>query len=402
MSPFLWDDLDLPEGSRVTEVLHDTVTVSIPADKVDDYVADVLSKKAFDFQMKTICPDDSHEGTFETYAPAKAGPVVNKRPREGVQLCQVYKPAKPPAWDLVCFEPKRNGNRCRVEIHDGKAVLLSSTGLPHWNVQHIIDELETTARNNPGFRGNIMLDGELMHASLDFDTASGMLRNHTVDERASGFYLHLWDAMPITDFDARVCPLTLRDRKRLLEEFLLAVDPSLHVWKNPYFIGKIGEALTYAKQFVIEMGEEGIVMKNMAALYGFSVNGSKANSWLKWKPKFLEDGLIQNMLDGDMRVIGVLEGKGKNRGMLGNLTIEGYLCDDGNIAPDRDPNSVLGGQYIKTDVGSGPSNPQRKEMWKWHLEGTLIGRVVEVKYENVTKNNSLHHPIFYRMREDKS
>jgi ATP-dependent DNA ligase len=407
MSPFLWDDLDLPEGSRITEVLHDTVTVSIPADKVDEYVADVMSKKAidFDFELKTICLDDSHEGTFETYAPIKAGPVVVKRPREGIQLCQVYKPAKPPAWDLVCFEPKRNGNRCRIEIHDGKAVLLSSTGLPHWNVQHIIDELETSAMKWPDVCGNVMLDGELMHDTLDFDTASGMLRNHTVDERASGFFVHVWDAMPIADFDARKCDLTLAQRKELMEvilDYLWLDAPEHHVTKNPYFIGKIDEVLTYAKQFVIEMGEEGIVMKNMAALYGFSVNGSKANSWLKWKPKFLEDGLIQNMLDGDMRVIGALEGKGKNRGMLGNLTIEGYLCDDGNIAPDRDANSVLGGQYIKTDVGSGPSNPQRKEMWKWHQEGTLVGRVVEVKYENVTKNNSLHHPIFYRMREDKN
>lgn len=356
-----------------------------------------------DFKSFPTYPDECSSGSNLGIALVKPAPVVVKRPREGVQLCQVYKPSKPPKWNLICFEPKRNGNRCRVEIHDGKVALLSSTGLTHYNVQHIINELESAAAVFPTCN-NVMLDGELMHESLDFDTASGMLRNHTEDPRATGFYLHLWDMMPIENFDARYCILTLKERKISLEAFLsyfLAVRGNTHVTKNPYFIGPISKVITYAKNFVIDMGEEGIVLKDMNALYRFSVNGSKANSWLKWKPKFLEDGLIQDMHDGDMTIVDAIEGRGKNKGMTGALKIEGYLCDDGNISPVRDSNSVNGGAYLSSEVGTGLSNAQRKELWQWHLEGTLIGRIVEIKYENITKNNSLHHPVFFRMRPDK-
>ena len=397
MGKYIWDNImdqtDLPD--------YEQTELKLAASGALDQFAEenILAG----FKPFETFPDECASGQSLGAVPTKAGPVVNKRPREGVQLCQVYKPAKPPKWDLVCFEPKRNGNRCRAEIRAGKATLLSSTGLPHWNVQHIINELETAASLDP-VCNNIMLDGELMHDTLDFDTASGMLRNHTADERASGFYVHLWDTMPIADFDVRKCVLDLEHRKSNLESILEhfgIIIPFGHVKKNPYFYGQIGEALEYAKKFVIEMGEEGIVMKNARALYAHSINGSKAPSWLKWKPKFLEDGLIQNMYDGDLRIVGAVEGRGKNKGMLGALTIEGYLCDDGNIAPDRDASSELGGQLITTDVGSGPTNAQRKEMWKWHQEGTLIGRVVEVKYENITLQNSLHHPIFFRFRGDK-
>lgn len=360
-----------------------------------------MSQLSFFDPFETYVDGDSSADQGALTPAIKKGPVVNKRPREGVQLCQVFHPDRPPKWSLVCFEPKLNGNRCRTEIRNGKAILLSSTGLPHYNVQHIIDELETTVKNNPGFRESIMLDGELKHFTLDFDTASGMLRNHTEDERGSGFYLHLWDAMPLKDFDARECTMDLQSRKVFLEEFLLVVNPKLHIWKNPYFFGPISLATQYAKKFVIEMEEEGIVMKNACSLYGFSVNGSKAPSWLKWKPKFLEEGLIQDMHDADMRITGAVEGRGKNAGMLGRLEVEGYLCDDGNISPDRDSNSTLGGQYLTSGVGTGPSNPERIAMWKQFQEGTLVGQIAELKYENVTKDNSLHHPVFYRLRPDK-
>lgn len=392
-SPFLWDGLDLPEGGQVVEQTHDAIVVSIPADKVDEYVAQTLEKKRLDFKIETICPDDSHEGTFEDVAPAKAGPVVNKRKREGIQLCKVYDPAKPPKWEEAYFEPKRNGYRCIARIKDAKAELLTSTGLPHWNVDHIKAELENAAKHHSEHCDNIVLDGEVMHTTLDFDTAGGILRKHEPDERADGFRYYVWDAMPVADFDAKSCALVLEDRKKLVQNAVVLVGG--HVEQNPSYRGKLGEIVDWAKQFVIDMGEEGIVAKDVKGLYQFR----KSGVWLKWKPKFLEDGLIQDMHDGDLRVTGAKEGRGKNAGMLGRLELEGYLLSDGNISPD--PPDDEPAVKVTAGCGTGPTDAERIQMWKWFHEGTLVGRVVEVKFENVTKDMSLHHPVYFRFRPDK-
>ena len=89
----------------------------------------------------------------------KPAPVINKRKREGIQLCKVYDPAKPPKWRRAIFERKLDCYRCLARIKDGKAELITSTGLPHWNVGHIARELENAALLSKRL-DNIVLDGE--------------------------------------------------------------------------------------------------------------------------------------------------------------------------------------------------------------------------------------------------
>jgi ATP-dependent DNA ligase len=381
-SPFLWDNL--PETT-----VPDELVLSIPAAEI------LLGKEAVTAVLE-LNADEIDEHIEETLA-KKAGPVVNKRKREGIQLCKVYDPAKPPKWEEAYFEPKRNGYRCIARVKEGKAELLTSTGLPHWNVDHIKADLEKAAAVCPVVCDDIMLDGEVMHDSLDFDTAGGILRKHEPDERALGFYYHTWDMMSVEDFDRKQCALVLEERKKLLTNVVLLVKDAggKYVTLNPCFRGKLREIVEHAKHFVIDLGEEGIVSKDVKGLYQFR----KSGVWLKWKPKFLEDGLIQDMHDGDLRVTGAKEGRGKNAGMLGRLELEGYLLSDGNISPD--PPDDEPAVKVTAGCGTGPTDAERIQMWKWFHEGTLVGRVVEVKFENVTKDMSLHHPVYFRFRPDK-
>jgi len=341
---------------------------------------------------------DEFDATYIPLEP-KPGPVVNKRKREGIQLCKVYDPAKPPKWEEAFFEPKRNGYRCITLVQNGKAELLTSTGLPHWNVDHIRAELEKAAVLYPATCDNTMLDGEVMHDSLDFDTAGGILRKHEPDERSLGFYYHVWDCMGADEFIKKECSRPLVNRKMILGLTILSIKESgsIYVSLNPSFRGKLSEIVEYAKKFVIEMGEEGVVAKDVQGLYQFR----KSGVWLKWKPKFLEDGLIQNMHDADMTIIGAVEGRGKHKGKLGALKIFGYLYDDGNIGTEPPYDGAEEAITVTSEAGTGFTDAQRTEMWQWHLDGTLNGRVVEIKYENVTKDYSLHHPVFFRMRPDK-
>jgi len=100
--------------------------------------------------------------------------------------------------------------------------------------------------------------------------------------------------------------------------------------------------------------------------------------WLKVKP-FIEVSL---------KVTDVEEGTGRNKGKLGALICEGM--DDGKL--------------IKTNVGSGLTDAHRQEFWEANGAEMLVGQIVEVRADAITKNQdsedeySLRFPRFLRFR----
>jgi DNA ligase-1 len=87
--------------------------------------------------------------------------------------------------------------------------------------------------------------------------------------------------------------------------------------------------------------------------------------------------------NADLEVVGYEAGEGKYVGMLGAFIVQ------------YKDNTVK--------VGSGLSDDQRKQFWD--IKEDLIGRVIEVKYKEVTKDKttnkeSLQFPIFIALREE--
>ena len=368
----------------VADQTHDEITLSVPLDKADEVMAQL--QKTMEIATVDLV--------------VKPGPVVVRRQREGIQLCKVYDPEKPPkGWTWVYFEPKEDGYRCPAHIKDGKAELLTSTGLPHWNVRFIQAQLEAAAALYESCN-DIVLDGEITHVTLDFNTAGGLLRKHEDDPRAEGFIFTVWDVIPKAEFDAKTCRDPLSRRKVNLKHIVTLIQnvngPDCKIKENPYEEGTLENIVDYARVQVIEKGKEGIVAKRADGLYEYR----KSGVWLKWKPEFTGD-FIADMKDGDFKIEGAYEGRGKCAGMLGGLIVSGYLCDDGNIAPDRDASSELGGQFINSEAGTGFDNKERIALWAEFHAGTLVGKIVEIKHKGVTEKNSLKFPVFHRMRPDK-
>ena len=337
----------------------------------------------------------------------KPGPVVVKRKREGIALCKVFDPVKPPKWKSVVLEPKFDGYRCIARIKDGHVELFTSTGLPHRNVDHIIDQLEAAARENPNFCDNIVLDGEVMHESLPFDVAGGILRKFDKDSRALGFIYHVWDCVSVDDFDSKTNSRELIYRKADLE---MAIDRIKIVWNSctpyppatyvqlvEYHTGALADVDQLARKFVLEDGYEGIVIKDADAPYNFG--GKKGNCWLKWKPAYDGDA-VKDMKEGDFRITGIKPGRGKHAGRVGAIYITGYLLEDGNISPDC-PNPNGENKTVTGRAGTGLDDAQREQFQKWSDEGTLIGRCIEIHYQELSSEGSVRFPVFYRLREDK-
>ena len=327
---------------------------------------------------------------------SKPGPVVNKRKCEGLMLCNVFKPEKPPKWDSVIFEQKFDGYRCIAIIRDGVASLLTSTGIPHWNTRFIKNQLEAAAVMDSRCN-NVVLDGEIVHDTLDFDTAGGILRKHEDDSRADGFVLHAWDWIPLEHWDLRTAPYLLSARKACLDEAvnLFKVFGS-HVVAVKYYLQDLSTVEDYAREFVIEDGMEGIIIKKADAPYSWA--GKAGTTWLKWKPKFEVD-CTKEMKEGDFRITGIKHGRGKHQGRVGSIHIRGYLQEDGNISPDPEPGGL--NKEMNGKAGTGPSDAERIEFMTWFNEGTLVGRCVECHYQELSSKGKVRFPVYYRLRPDK-
>lgn len=328
----------------------------------------------------------------------KPGPVVNRRKRQGLQLCNVYNPAKPPKWAQVILEPKLDGYRCIARVESGTATLWTSTQLPYGpNVRYLVEQLETAAKRYPAC-DNLVLDGEITHRTLPFKVMGGILRLTTPDPRAEGMLYTVWDVLSIEEFDAKTSD-TLDVRKidlRAKTAFYADLEPC-RIFQADHMVGTWADVESCARTYV-GAGFEGIVLKDGAGLYCYG--GKAGTNWLKWKPKF-DGNTVDTMLEGDFRIIGATEGRGKDKGRLGAIKIKGYLLPDGNIQPDPPDEGDVVDVNGAAGTGQALSAAGRTEMWAWHQAGTLVGRCVEVRYGEISPERTLRFPVFYRLREDK-
>jgi len=129
------------------------------------------------------------------------------------------------------------------------------------------------------------------------------------------------------------------------------------------------EEMDKVYQEAVAKGYEGLVVKASKSPYVMS----RSNYWLKVKPEKTIEA----------KVIGIEEGTGKYVNAIGALICESIdsLCPG-----------------VRFKVGSGLSDEQRV---KWFDEpNKIIGRIVEVKIQELTKDRTPRFPVFIRVRED--
>ena len=126
---------------------------------------------------------------------------------------------------------------------------------------------------------------------------------------------------------------------------------------------------------VLAEGKEGLIVKDMHGVW----ENKRSKHWVKMKQE-------QEL---DLKVVDYKEGTGRMVGMLGALIVENR---DGTL---------------QVNVGTGYSDELRKEIWTQCQDGTVIGRIVAVKYnERIKARNAevgrLFLPVFVEFREDKN
>lgn len=214
----------------------------------------------------------------------------------------------------------------------------------------------------------ITLDGEVISKDKDFQKQ--MTQVHRLSEAdPSIFEFQVFDFVPppVNNLEKMV----LFDRLGLLEAIMDEESFSdVKLLLHSYFPQEttVADILSMVDH-LCEQGEEGAVIKDIESFY------TPGRSW-EWTK-------VKRFHTEDLKVVGKEEGAGKHKGRLGALIVE------------RTTKLQGGSVTVFVKVGSGYSDEERDEFW------SSPPQLIEVKYQNVTKDGSLRFPVFVRVREDK-
>lgn len=259
--------------------------------------------------------------------------------------------------------PKLDGYRCFAVV-DGEAdvvTLYTRNGEVYQNFPSIVDSF---GKMYFGTGQKIVFDGEIM--SDDFNS---MQRSAFASKRGTtvgDVTYHIFDAIPFSEYESNSYKTKTMARYELLK---YEWNKGLSSFSNLKLVDQVkvsseDEILELEKHF-ISQGYEGVMVKPDIPYY----MGRKTGGLMKFK----------TMLSMDCEVIGTYEGEGRNAGRLGGLTV-------------RQENNGL-----SCDVGSGFTDAERSVLYNSRSE--ILGRLVEVKYQELTPDGIMRFPIFVRWRD---
>lgn len=268
-------------------------------------------------------------------------------------------------------EVKLDGVRVITIVYpNGRVDQFSRNGKELVNFPLIKEQMSVTAAH---YDQPMVFDGEVMSSSFQ-DLMKQVHRKDNVN--AQDAVLHLFDILPLEDFQEGICNTPQHLRSQTLTGWYnhnidsLPNVRVLHQREVDLDSEEGQQTFREINQQSIQGGYEGIMIKDPDAAY----ECKRSTSWLKLKP-FIEVSLEVKDFE---------EGTGRNAGRLGAIICEG---DD----DDR---------RIRVSVGSGFSDSDRDSFWAGRDE--LSGQIVEVRADAITQNQdgsySLRFPRFLRFR----
>lgn len=220
----------------------------------------------------------------------------------------------------------------------------SSTGRQLLGLHHILEEFDKRRLLGP-----FVWDGEITVPGMDFDTASGLIRSNKTVYAAR---FNVFDVPSYQNPDLRERLKYIKDHlggmvfTRIVDHEIVESFKEINTWTDHYFAE----------------GYEGAMVKNINCPYEYE----RSFNWLKRK----------RVETKDLKVVGLVAGKGKFSGKVGSL-----LLEDGS------------------HCGSGMTDVQR-QMW-YDDPSLIVQHTVEVEYMEKSKKGKQRHPRLIRVRLDK-
>lgn len=281
-----------------------------------------------------------------------------------VALAQQFELKRIKDMDFVYVEPKLDGIRCFAIVENGEAKLFARSG-------KLISNFDSTIGIALGVLGDGCYDGELM--GEDF---VALMRQAYRKENADirGSYLTLFDYLSLEEWKSGDVTTSTKDRYTELKKRASNLDPwRTYGQREPIYVNVIARHEVPAKledimalhHVFVQSGYEGAMVKTIDAPYRFG----RSYDVMK----------VKEFHDVDLPIIGLEEGTGRHTGRLGAVKIS------------------FNGVIVK--VGSGFSDAEREQVW--NDQDNFMGRIIEVRYQEVTPDGSLRFPTFVCFRNDR-
>ena len=271
-----------------------------------------------------------------------------------VQLAQKFEEKRLAGRKQVAVEPKLDGIRCFALVRGSHATLYARSGKQITNFDDTIGaELATLVDG--------CYDGEIM--GKDFTALMQQAyRKDDVDLRDT--YLALFDYLPIEEWDSKETVLGCSERYAALSARLKPGLKYLRLVPRTLTEPSYGPIKSLHDTYVSQ-GYEGAMVKDVDAPYLFG--------------RGYEVMKLKAFHDADLRIEGFIEGTGKHEGKLGSVLVRF--------------------EGVEVQVGSGFSDELREQIWA--DQDAFLGRVIEVRYQEITPDGSLRFPTFKCFRNDR-
>ncbi|RZJ31866.1 MAG: DNA ligase D [Flavobacterium sp.] len=275
------------------------------------------------------------------------------------------------------FENKYDGYRALSQIENGKAELVSRNGLSfNSKYKQLVATLSKVVHD-------VVLDGEIVVEDAKGKSNFQWLQNHEDNPKRGTLKYYVFDILYFNGFDLR--QLELIQRKKILKAILPKLENVV------YSEHKIGEGIKAFKT-VEKKGGEGIIAKKASSKY---LEGKRTKEWLKVKTEMQQEMVIGGFTEpqGSRKGIGALlcgyyeDGKLRYSGKVGSGYTEAILAD-------------LEKRLTKLETEACPFSAKPKLSGKIHwVEPKLLA---QIKFSEWTETNSMRHPVYLGLREDKA
>lgn len=271
------------------------------------------------------------------------------------------------------FEVKYDGCHVILIKSEGKAYAFSRQGEPVLAaMDHVLRDLERISADN------FALFAEAWHPLLDHSTINGTFRRQYVADGAELLEAVVFDYVPLADFEAGACPVRFKTRRDAATAIVLAAQGLYESFEeSPLRVSYISQTVDQCQHFVNHSRD---VYNEEFVIDGF-MRKDRDGLWKAGSGSGGESVKLKDHMSIDVKVLAVLEGKGKFVDMVGSI-------------------QVLWGMR-ELVVGGGKLTDKERKLY-WDFPSKIVGRIVEVHGLSESQHGMIREPRFIRFRDDKT
>ena len=262
------------------------------------------------------------------------------------------------SWDgtlngEVAVSLKLDGIRCSWLIKDGKAIAKTRQNKIIQGMNELTKAIEEVFGEQ-----DLFVDGELLATNEEGLSSEDLFKKTSAIVNSKGLKKDLtfvaFDIVSLEDYNNKLNSTPFLERREQLECYV-GLKNELVKLAPMYFITDSIDRIYEKLDEVVKDNCEGLMLNKINGFYEFK----RTKQLLKVK-KFNE---------GDVLVTDILEGEGRLEGTLGRVEVQ----------------FKYKGDIYTNNIGSGFSDEEREYYWEHKDE--LIGKVVTIKYFEITKND---------------